>query len=48
MKVKKIIRTEIRGAEKLSPIEMNKIPFDTGHNSPLADTKNFNPQKQTK
>lgn len=47
MQVKKITRTEIEGATKLTPLEMNKIPFDTGHNSPLEDNRNTRPQKKT-
>ncbi len=41
MTVKQIPKTEPKGATRLTPIDMNKIPFDTGHHSdvPSADSR---------
>lgn len=40
MALKKIPQIEPKGATKLTPMEMNKIPFDTGHHSDLPVTDN--------
>lgn len=37
MPVKNIPHTDIPGATKLSPLEMNKITFETGHHSDIPE-----------
>lgn len=36
--MKKIQAIELPGAKKLTPMEMNKIYFETGRHTPLSDS----------
>lgn len=35
MAVKEIPRSDIKGAVRLTSLEMNKVGFDTGHHTPV-------------